>query len=469
MPKIDHRFIFIYLAGAIAPFTGNLILPMITNLENDFTTNVSLVLLSFTLFQIPYAIGQFFSGGISDVYGRRKLITGGILIMIAGLALTPFSTSIWFFIATRVLQGIGMALAGPVLVALIGDLTDFSNRSKYMGYYGAAINAGIALGPLIGGLMANQWRLLFLALAVFSSSLFVYSLFSLRGIPVKEGGSAGEVVEALRDTLRYRSVLTLGVIGFFTFFSYIAVLSISSNGLSVFPYYLDPNTIGIILSTSGFVGVFVSSLAGILTGRLGKRKIPITGFIIVGCSLIALARVTTYSGPAFPLGYIPNALTIVSQGVSITGENFLNLQFIQTLFGSIYGGIIIQTLFKLIYSGIFINFLVFMMLLVSGISLVWPSLLSLTVDFVPPERRGTSSSIFNGMRFLGYAAAPTVYTPLYLSIGLNAVFITGATFIPPIIALVFLVTRTRKKTEKQKTQKGKKKQKETLKVNQKTK
>jgi MFS family permease len=466
MPRIDHRFVLIYIAGAIAPFSGNLILPMISNLVNDLSADVSLVLLSFTLFQIPYAMGQFFSGGISDVYGRRKLILLGVLITAAGFSLTPFSTSIWFFIAARITQGIGMALTGPVLVALIGDLTDISNRSKYMGYYGAAVNGGIALGPLVGGILANQWRFLFLGLAFFALGLFVYSLFSLRGLPVREGGRIGEVAEALRDTLRYRRVVILGVIGFFTFLSYIAVLSITSDGLAVFPYYMNSDTIGMILSSSGFAGVFVSSLAGVLTGRFGKRKVPIAGFIITGCALLALVWTMTYSGPAFPLGYIPNVLSIVSQGLSALSANFLNLLFIQIIFGSIYVAVIIQTILNLIYTKILVNLLASMMLLISGVSLVWPSLLTLTVESVPPERKGTSSSIFNGMRFLGYATAPTVYTALYLAIGIDTVYITGAAIIPALIALVYLVTR--KKMEKQKTQRVKKKQKEVLKVNQKT-
>ena len=143
-PKQYYAFILIYLAAAIGPFSGNIVLPMIPVLKIDLSTDVSLIMLSFTLFQIPFAVGQFFSGGLSDVYGRRKLIMAGFLLLTVGFVFTPFSGDIWFFTATRVLQGLGFALIGPVIIALIGDLTDESNRSRHMGFYSSAVRAGIA-------------------------------------------------------------------------------------------------------------------------------------------------------------------------------------------------------------------------------------------------------------------------------------------------------------------------------------
>ncbi len=438
--KHTQVFILIYLAAAIGPFSGNLILPMISVLKNDLLTDVTLILLSFTLFQIPFAIGQFFSGGLSDVYGRRKLIMGGFVVLAVGFAFTPFSTNIWFFIFTRIFQGVGFALIGPVIIALIGDFTDRSNRSRHMGFYSSATRAGIALGPLVGGLLASQWRPLFMAMAIFSVLLLVCSWFCLRGIAVGEGGSAGEVMENLRDTLKYREVLVLSVIGFLLFFAYIAVISLSSDGLSVFPYYLNPGQIGLILSTSGFVGVFSSSAAGFLTDRFGKLKIPAIGLVITVVSLIALALSTTYSAPAFPFGFIPNVLEQLGQGTYITGQVLVNL-------------LITQTLLEQVFGGIFLDFLIYMTLMGIGISFAWPAILALTQEVVPQQNRGASASIFSGTRFLGYALAPLAFTPLYISIGLDIVFIIGAVLTPITIGLIYLVTR--KKIEKPEIRKEK--------------
>ncbi|MEM3586248.1 MAG: MFS transporter [Candidatus Jordarchaeaceae archaeon] len=425
----DYRFIPIYVAAAMGPFSGNVILPMISILKNDLVTDVSLIMLSLTLFQIPFALGQFFSGGLSDVYGRMKLILAGFLLLALGFAFTPFSTNIWFFIFTRIVQGLGLSLISPVLVALIGDLTKPEERGRYMGFYSAAIQAGIAIGPFVGGVMAYQWRLLFMIMAIFSVALTVCSWLCLRGIKVKRG-SFNDVVENLRDTMRYRQVLVLGFTGFLVFFSYLAVISLSSDALSVFPYYMDPNTVGIILSTSGIVGIFTSSIAGYLTDRFGKRKVPSIGMVIAGAALIIMVMVTTYSEPAFPLAYIPNLLESTNQTVYLAGQAIVIL-------------LIIQTLFRSMFEWIFIDFLVLMTIRGVGISFVWPALLALSVEVVPPQRRGTATSVFSGMRFLGYSLAPVAFTPIYLWIGLDAVFILGAAVTPFIIALIYFVTRER--------------------------
>lgn len=426
-PHLDFRFIPIYLAAAMGPFSGNIILPMIPILKNDLVTDVSLIMLSLTLFQVPFALGQFFSGGLSDIYGRMKLILAGFLLLALGFAFTPFSTNIWFFIVTRIIQGLGLALISPVLIALIGDLTEPQQRGRYMGFYSAAIQAGIAVGPFVGGAMANQWRLLFIILAVFSVILTLCSWLCLRGIGVKEGGSLRDIAENLRDTLRYRQVLVLGATGFMVFFSYLAVISLSSDALSVFPYFIDPNSIGIILSTSGVLGIFTSSLAGYLTDRFGKLKIPTLGMIIAGAALIIMTLSTTYSESAFPLAYIPNLLETTNQSILID-QAFLNLLYLQILFREVFGGI-------------FWDFLVLMSIRGIGISFVWPALLALSVEVVPPHRKGASTSIFSGMRFLGYSLAPVAFTPVYLWMGLDAVFILGAALTPAIVALIYLVTR----------------------------
>lgn len=426
-PRLDYRFIPIYIAAAIGPFSGNIILPMISILKNDLVTDVSLIMLSLTLFQIPFALGQFFSGGLSDVYGRMKLILAGFLLLALGFAFTPFSTNIWFFIVTRIVQGIGLSLMSPVLVALIGDLTEPEERGRYMGFYSAAIQAGIAIGPFVGGVMANQWRLLFMIMAIFSVALIACSWLCLKGISVKKG-SFRDITENLKDTLRYRQVLILGFIGLLVFFSYLAVISLSSDALSVFPYYMDPNAIGIILSTSGVVGIFTSAIAGYLTDRFGKRKVPSAGMIIAGVALIIMVLVTTYSEPAFPLAYIPNLFENMNQNIYLMGQAFVSL-------------LAVQTLFRSMFEWIFRDFLVLMTIRGVGISFVWPALLALSVEVVPPQRRGAATSIFSGMRFLGYATAPVAFTPVYLWVGLDAVFIVGAALTPAIIALIYLVTR----------------------------
>lgn len=88
------------------------------------------------LFQIPFGV-------ISDQWGRKRIIAGGLIIFIFGSIIAALSTSIWGVIAGRALQGAG-AISGPIM-ALAADLTREDQRTKAMAIIGMSIGASFAL------------------------------------------------------------------------------------------------------------------------------------------------------------------------------------------------------------------------------------------------------------------------------------------------------------------------------------
>ncbi|MEM2046843.1 MAG: MFS transporter [Candidatus Jordarchaeales archaeon] len=423
------RFVLVLMItiGTLGPIGGNLILPMVSVLKNEFYTDISMIMLSVTLFMIPSALVQFFSGSLSDVYGRRPPIVVGLVIYGLGFILASTTSNIWWFIAARVLQGAGNALATPVLIAVIGDLTDTMNRGRWMGFYSSALRAGIALASLIGGVMAYQWRALFVAMGVISLAIAACSWVCLGGL---KGGVRveSELVRNLKKTVMNKGVLAVSVAGFITFFSYVALISITSDALTSFPYFLDPSSVGLILSVSGVTGIISAFLAGFLADRFGRRSISSVGALIASFSLVVLAAITIYPSPFFPFYYIPNVL-----GQDVKG---IDIQTLVSMF-------VLQSLMRTATSEAFAQFLVLMSVMGIGISLTWPALLALSVEIVPPQQRGAASSIFNGTRFLGYAIAPTVFAPVYLQAGLDAAFFLSAIMLGLVVGMVYLATSSR--------------------------
>ncbi|MEM4675847.1 MAG: MFS transporter, partial [Nitrososphaerota archaeon] len=218
------------IIGTLGPIGGNLIIPMIPVLKNEFYTDISVIMLSVTLFMIPSALVQFFSGSLSDVYGRRPPIVAGLVTYGLSFLLASATSNIWWFVATRILQGVGSALATPVLIAVIGDLTDETNRGRWMGFYSSALRAGIALASFVGGVMAYQWRLLFVVMGVLGLVVAACSWICLGGLK-GERGSGGEMIKNMKEVARNKGVLALSAAGFITFFSYVALISITSDVL----------------------------------------------------------------------------------------------------------------------------------------------------------------------------------------------------------------------------------------------
>ncbi|NQD38441.1 MFS transporter [Permianibacter sp. IMCC34836] len=113
-------------------------------------------------FQIPL-------GRLSDTWGRRRVITLGLLLFALGALVAALSDSIYGVIVGRAIQGAG-AVSSAVM-ALAADLTDERRRSKVMAIIGMTIGAAFILaflgGPLLaslGGLAAVFWATVGLAL-----------------------------------------------------------------------------------------------------------------------------------------------------------------------------------------------------------------------------------------------------------------------------------------------------------------
>ncbi len=81
----------------------------------------------------------------------------------------------------------------------------------------------------------------------------------------------------------------------------------------------------------------------------------------------------------------------------------------------------------------------------TGSQILWASLFTLTVEFIP-DIKGTVSSVFNSSRFLGYAISPLILGSVYLEQGYDAVLVITAITITVAIGLSILlrskVTRT---------------------------
>jgi DHA2 family multidrug resistance protein-like MFS transporter len=104
-------------------------------------------------------------GNIGDRIGRRRLLLIGAVIFGGASALAAFSPTAEMLIAGRALMGIGGATLMPSTLSLIRNMfTDTAERTRAIGIWTASLSAGIALGPIVGGLLleAFWWGAVFL-------------------------------------------------------------------------------------------------------------------------------------------------------------------------------------------------------------------------------------------------------------------------------------------------------------------
>lgn len=104
-----------------------------------------------------FAVAQMASspmwGRLSDRYGRRPMILGGLLISAGAYVLFESADTVWILFLSRFVQGAGAGTVG-VVQAYVSDSVPSRDRAKALGWLTAATSAGVMVGPAIGSLSA---------------------------------------------------------------------------------------------------------------------------------------------------------------------------------------------------------------------------------------------------------------------------------------------------------------------------
>ena len=110
---------------------------------------------------IGYLLGYTFAmpliGKVSDVYGHSRVYIISLFIFMAGSVLVVLSTSIEWLVGARIFQAVGGGALVPVAMAITGEMYTGKNRAVALGIIGAAVEAGGALGPFYGAVIAQFW------------------------------------------------------------------------------------------------------------------------------------------------------------------------------------------------------------------------------------------------------------------------------------------------------------------------
>ncbi|HET9021245.1 MAG TPA: MFS transporter [Ornithinibacter sp.] len=136
----------------------------ISQLVEDFDTEVSTIQAVITLYALVMAAFMILGGKLGDLWGRRRAWSVGLAVYGLGSFLTAISWSVpALVLGWSVVEGLGAALVLPALAALVAGNYRGKDRAAAYAVIGAVAGAGVAVGPLLGGWVTSNlsWRYVF--------------------------------------------------------------------------------------------------------------------------------------------------------------------------------------------------------------------------------------------------------------------------------------------------------------------
>jgi EmrB/QacA subfamily drug resistance transporter len=102
-------------------------------------------------------------GKLADLYGRKRLFLAGLILFLLGSVASGLAQSMTQLIVFRALQGLGAGAVLPLVLTIIGDIFDLSERARVQGFFSGVWGVASVIGPTVGGLIVDHfsWRWVF--------------------------------------------------------------------------------------------------------------------------------------------------------------------------------------------------------------------------------------------------------------------------------------------------------------------
>lgn len=244
-------------------------------------------------FSITRGIFQPIVGSLSDHWGRKGFLIGGLLIYtMVGLAL-PQATSVANLVFIRAFHGVGSAMIVPIAMAYVSDMAPFGQEGRYMGMLNVAIFTGIGGGPLLGGFFSDLWGMAsaFYAMAALSFMALLLVLFQMPSLPDKAvQRQRPGILKALRSMLASRRTSGILLARMVTMMIMVPTMAFLPLLMAQW-FHASGMQIGIIIACRTLVSALLQTPGGRMADRRDKVTLLRIGSLIISCvmCLIPLA------------------------------------------------------------------------------------------------------------------------------------------------------------------------------------
>ncbi|OYN78214.1 MFS transporter [Mycolicibacterium sphagni] len=272
--------------ASVVAFMGiGLVDPILKPIADNLNATPSQVSLLFTSYMAVMGVAMLITGVVSSRIGPKRTLLVGLVIIIAGAGLAGMSDTVMGIVGWRALWGLGNALFIATALATIVNSARGSVAQAII-LYEAALGLGIAVGPLVGGVLGGiSWRGPFFGVSALMAVALVVTALLLPETPRPQR------VTTLADpfrALRHRGLLGVSITALLYNFGFFTLLAFTP-----FPLNMSAHEIGLIFFGWGLCLALTSVVvAPWLQHRFGTVRVLLVNLLCFSTLLAVMALLT---------------------------------------------------------------------------------------------------------------------------------------------------------------------------------
>ncbi|MFH5780491.1 MFS transporter [Bacillus sp. Gen3] len=250
--------------------------PLLPEIANEFHISPAVSSITLSSTTIALAISMLVVGSLSEVFGRKSVMTISLIASSILAIITALSPNFHLLLLCRILQGIVLAGLPAIAMAYLGEEIDPKSLGMAMGLYISGNSIGGMGGRIISGVLTDyfNWHIALIGIGIISlmaSLLFWFTLptsahFQPRKFAVVKLG------KSLISQFNEPGLIYLFGTGFLLMGSFVSLYNYIGFQLIAPPYSLSQTIVGFIFIVY-IVGTFSSTWMGMLADQHGRRKI----------------------------------------------------------------------------------------------------------------------------------------------------------------------------------------------------
>ena len=348
MPFRPRWYFFIALVSItfIGPLSLHLFIPAMSAVKEAFGVSTGMAQLTMSLAMLSMAFFTVAYGGLSDRFGRKRVLLGGLVLFTCGAATCMFAANMPMLLAGRILQGAGAGCGVVLARAIARDVYGQDRVAQVIAYLTAAYVLGPMVAPPIGGQLTVLfgWRALFVLASAVGLVVIFAAALAVPETRVRSSAVPHGVFAGYRSLLRRRR--------FVGFMLQPGLMSAAFYTQATAASFLAAEHLGADAAKIGwwFFAFPIGFMTGsFISGRIGASRsigfMTILGGVVGVANGALLVGWLYFGGVSMAALYIPGIFVSLAQGLSMPYAQAGAMAVDTELAGSASGAVVFSQFF----------------------------------------------------------------------------------------------------------------------------